>query len=40
MYCIPQKTSGGRPLDLETTVRAAQNLAFEIGPLRCSEKSG
>ena len=34
----PGGGGGGGALDLETTVRAAQNLAFKIGPLQCSEK--
>ena len=29
---------GGGALDLKTTVRAAQNLAFKIEPLQCSTK--
>ena len=29
---------GGEALDLKTTVRAAQNLAFKIEPLQCSTK--
>ena len=31
---------GRGALDLETTVRAAQILAFKIGPLQCSEANG
>ena len=30
----------GGAIDIETTIRAAQNLAFKIGPLQYSEKNG
>ena len=38
VHACPGGGGGGGALDLETTVRAAQNLAFKIGPLQCSEK--